>query len=161
MFCGLLMIISHVFVSKPHSTVRKATHKRLYLKVHCFLMRMKIRFLLMQTHNWYFKVRKWNQKIRIHVAFVTCCFMIGGLTVENVQSQPLNSHLKGSDEVLASCVRRCLFMFFFSCLVPQVSQVTYWWQDLTWALRHSALVKNFMQPGSKHTTSTVSSLTAE
>jgi hypothetical protein len=43
-------------------------------------MRMKIRFLLMQIHNWIFKVRKCNQKkFRIHVACAPCHLMIGGI----------------------------------------------------------------------------------
>lgn len=84
------------------------------------------------------------------------------LTLENVQLQPLNSHWKVSDELpSASCDRRWRLIFFFSCFVPQMSQVIYWWEDFTWAWRHWTLGKCFKQPGSKHTISTDSKLTAE
>lgn len=82
------------------------------------------------------------------------------LTDENVCEQPLKSHLILSELTTGSWIRRCRLMFFFSCLVPHISQVICWWQDWRWALRHCSLLNDFKQPGSVQNASTESNLTA-
>ena len=74
--------------------------------------------------------------------------------------QPLKWHLTLLGEHPDSCVLRCLFMFFFSCLVPHISQIMCWSQDWRWALRHYSLLKCLKQPNSEQTASTESNLVA-
>lgn len=51
-------------------------------------------------------------------------------------------------------------MFFFSCLVPQMSQIMCRWHDRRCSLRHCSLVKCLKHPGSKQTASTEFNLAA-
>ena len=89
------------------------------------------------------------------------CEKATNLTVENVQSQSLKSQLISSfGRSLPSCIAICLLMFFLRCLAPHTSQVVCWWQDWTCSLRHLELLNIFMQPGSAHSASMESSLTA-
>lgn len=102
------------------------------------------------AHEIKVQVPKDTSKVQVYV----------DLTVEKVRWQRVKWHWISSKslESLASCDRRCRLMFFLSCLVPQVSQSMYWWEDKMWALRQSTLLNDFMQ--SQQKASVISSLTA-